>query len=247
MKSLPVSLAACLLIPAGLHAQPAPPAAEKDPAAAVWKLEDGRMLRWRENGTTSIWTPRRGGATEGKWEADPFSEGIRRYQVNWFNGRVWTVELAADASMIRATSPEGEKITGLRVRDLTAYLMCNDQGGLDVNGVRMIGTPKKGKPEPLPLRSGDVLTLSVERNKGGIAFALEVFEGNTSVITAKDFVYSPAPPPDWQKTKDITGFRPVDTMKIRDLALGNITGPLAATPKGADEKFNRLFFKYVVP
>ena len=247
MKALPLALATLLLVPAALHAQPAPPAAQKDPVVTVWRMEDGRQVRFRDNRNLTLWTPGRNGMIEGKWDADPFAEGIRRYQVNWHNGRVWTIEMAKDASMLRVSNPEGEKFTCQRLEEHTAYLQCNDAGGLEINGVRMIHTPKKGNPEPLQIRSGDIITLSIAKRKGDAAFALEIFRGNDSVISAKDFVFHTAPPPDWQKTKDLTGFRPVDTVKMRELTLGNVTAPLAATAKGAEERFNKLYFKYVVP
>ena len=247
MNLLPFPLAALLLVPAALHAQPAPAAAQKDPVINLWRLDDGRIVRFSDDRKVVIWTPRKPGSTSGTWDADPFAEGIRRYQTDWRNGRVWSIEMAKDSSMLRISNPDGERLTANRVEEYMAYLMCNDEGGLDLNGTRMIGTPKKGKPETLFVRSGDVITFTVARKKGNAAFALEIFNGNKSVISAKDFVYHTAPDPGWQTNKDTTGFRPVDTEKMRGMSLGNVVAPLAADAKGADEKFDRLFFKYVVP
>lgn len=238
---------ALLLAPSAIHAQPAPAAQAKDPVIQFWRLEDGRHLRFRDDRSITMWTPGRQGSIEGKWVSDPFAEGIRRYQVDWKNGRVWTVEMSNDGTMLRSTSPEGEKTTSQRLDELTVYMMCNDEGGVDVNGVREFGTPVRGGTKRLLVRSGDVITLTLAKRKGSIAFAVEMFRGNASVISAKDFSYSTAPNPDWKTSKKMDGFTAVTTVKMREMSLGNITAPLAATVKGTDEKFNRLFFKYVVP
>jgi len=251
MHSLPLSLAVLFAIPAALHAQATPPAgAAADPVLTTFRLEDGRYVKFRNDRTVTIWTNAGSDLRDlmdGKWEGDPFSEGIRIYRVTWANGGTWDVELARDASAIRTTNQTGEKKTAHRTDELTTYIRTNDRGMVYVNGTAMIPLPKDGGAQRLFIRSGDIVTVELKKRDPLIRFALEVFRGNSSIISAKDFLYTSAPDPDWKTTTSTSGYRPVDTSKLRDQALGNISAPLAATPKGSDEKFDRLYFKYVVP
>lgn len=244
-----LSFAAMLIFPAALHAQ-APPTAGTDPVLTTFRLEDGRFVKFRNDKSVTIW--RNDGSNlrnlmDGKWDADPFAEGIRIYRIVWANAATWEVELARDASMIRATTQTGEKKTASRTDELTTYIRTNDSGMVYVNGTPMIPLPKDGGAKRLFIRSGDIVTVELKKKSALLRFAMEVFRDNRSIISAKDFLYTSAPDPDWKTTTNTSGYRPVDTSKLRDRALGNITAPLAATPKGADEKFDRLYFKYIVP
>ncbi|WAC21475.1 hypothetical protein OVA24_08755 [Luteolibacter sp. SL250] len=248
MKSLLLSLAV-LLMPASLHAQ-APPAAAADPVLTTFRLDDGRFVKFRNDRTVTVWRNDGGDLRDlldGKWEADPFSEGVRVYRLTWSNGGTWDMELARDASMIRATTQTGEKRNAHRTDELVTYIRTDDEGMLHVNGTPMIPLPKDGKATRVFIRSGDIITVELKKRGPAARFALEIFRDNRSIISAKDFVYTSAPDPDWKVTANTNGYRPVDTSKLRDFALGNVISPLAATPKGSDEKFSRLFFKYIVP
>jgi len=246
MKAFLLSLAVLLAIPAASHAQAPATAAAADPVVGVWTMPDKRMVKFREDKTATTWI----GGTDymaGKWESDPFAEVIRRYAVSWNSGHKWEVELAKDGSTIRVTTSKGDKVLAVPVESMTVCLISDDLGGLSVNGVRVVEVPGEGKGKLVPIGSGDILTVTLQRRAGDVRFGLEIFRGNQSIISAKDFVYSTAPDPDWEKTTGTSGFRPVDTVTLRGTALGNVTSPLAAKTKGSDEKFDRVYFKYVVP
>lgn len=245
MKAIMVCQAALFVYPSALHAQAVP--VSQDPVLGTWRMEDGRLTKFRDNNSVSSWIEGTADFFAGSWEADPFSEGIRHYHIKWKDGRAWDVDLAKDLSAMRATDSKGVKTVSLRVEELTTYLRTDDIGGLAVNGKRLISAPTDEKPQRIFVRKGDVLAITLARRQGDLRFALEIFRGNSSVVSAKDFVYSTAPNPDWEKTKDIAGYREVGTDKLRDVAMGNVNAPLAATAKGGDERFDRIYFKYVMP
>lgn len=240
MKS-PLIYLYLLLAGASMAQQP-----KVDPVVSAWRLEDGRMLKFREDKSTAVWTEGKA-PLEGTWELDPFSEAIRRYSVKWDNGQTWDMELAKDFSLMRAVNESGKKNAGMRVEELMAHFRSDDTGTVAVNGTVVMNAPTKETVRRIFLGKGDVLTVLLAKRKMNISFVMEIFRGNESIISARNFRYSPAPDPDWRTTAKLKGFQVSLTAPMKNFAFGNVREPLYAMPQEWDAGFPKLHFKYVMP
>jgi hypothetical protein len=241
MKS--VTLIAVLLFQAvlPLHSQP-----KVESVSPVWRLQDGRYLKFKENQLAAIFEEGKK-PLEGKFEGDPFSERIKKYFIQWDNGQTYDLEIAPDGSALRGKNKTGDAITGDRVKELSVQMWCYDFGTVWVNGnPAMSGKYPNVESGRIFVRSGDVVTAEVSNKGGVLEFGFEAFNGNKPTLSAKDFSYSKAPDPDWKTNPNMFGFRsPLEKMK-REFPLGSVANPIFATPQKEDEGFKKIHFKCVI-
>lgn len=130
-----------------------------------------------------------------------------------------------------------------------AYVLCDDHGWVFLNGKAVLETSKVAPYKlPIVLRKGDVLGVVVADKQKGKAgqFAIQILLDNKVVAIAKDFSYSVAPDPDWKTTTDFFGWRR-PAMRTMKTPLGNEASPQSGWAQPQDEKYERVYFKYIIP
>ena len=136
------------------------------------------------------------------------------------------------------------------VQEFTLFMFADDWATVRVNGNEVLFAAfPETKNTKVNLRKGDIITISVEDRQGGKGGALRayLFQGNSAVVTSADFRYQEAPDRSWMTTPSMFGFKSPQVKKIGNAVLENVKNVEEVWAQPQDQKFARLFFKYVMP
>lgn len=215
-----------------------------------WRLDDGRTMKFRENKTAALWVDG-GEFLEGRWEEDPFPEKFRRFAVDWSNGQSYEIEVSPDGKSLRGTkkikSPPSEVVTASRVEEVSVTLWCDDWGVLFVNGRKAMEAGIKAESGRIFVKSGDVVTIELTNTRGLMQLGLECFNGKDRILTAGEMFYTHKPEKGWNTNQKFEfGYRRPLTEVKRGMTMGEVENPTVAIRQREDEKYQKLYFKYVI-
>jgi hypothetical protein len=151
-------------------------------------------------------------------------------------------------SLMGSLAPGAEKT---ELQEFTIFALADDAGLIKVNGMEVLSLKDFPKPKSAKvfLKKGDVICAYVsdkQKGKGGF-LRLNLLSGNRVVVTASDFRYSVNPDPDWTITPDLFGWKMPMVKNDPTAVLGNTKAPDQAWCQAQDKKFERVYFKYVMP
>lgn len=217
-----------------------------------WRMDDQRILKADSDNKALLFNSD-GSITIGKWEADPFSESIKRFAVAWDTGQIFDVEVSLDGNNARGKRKNSANdfkpdFTAIRVNEVTVNLWCDDSGALFVNGKKaMEASFKKAETGRIFVKSGDVITIEMGNKVGPMQLGLECFNGKQKILTASELFYTHKPEKGWNTQQKFEfGYRRPLTEAKRGMTLGEVENPTIAIRQREDEKYQTLYFKYVV-
>ncbi|MBX3742813.1 MAG: hypothetical protein KF712_17650 [Akkermansiaceae bacterium] len=160
--------------------------------------------------------------------------------------------MSPDGSALRAkrsvSVPGAPPINGERVTEVAIALWCDDWGVMAVNG-KVILQAGFQKPEAARMfvKSGDVITIEMTNNGGPMQLGFESFAGKQKFLTAQEFSYTHKPEKDWKTIpKFELGYRRPLWQVKRGMIIGDVENPTIALRQKEDEKYQKLYFKYVI-
>jgi hypothetical protein len=118
-----------------------------------------------------------------------------------------------------AECPEGARVpegggASARPDGIRIIGACENAFTLFVNGKQALQSADWNDPVRafVELRDGDVITATAsDKDVGGFCgFAVAGLEGGRIIFSSTDFFYSLQPPPDWQTSRSLEGFKPAD-------------------------------------